>query len=247
VPAAARTVGGPEVRRGAWGTLASGGELDDPWAAPEDELYPTVADPTDAAALPEEFELEFAQGLPVAAFGSALDGPGLVRQVEKVARRHGVGRGVHLGEAALGLVTRQAFEAPAAAVLLRAHRELEKLVLTRRQLELLALLGARYGELFQRGLYHEPALRDVERFAASSQRTVTGTVRVRLSRGVVDVLGVRSPAGLAGPEAWAHGEGAVVVDPRDARGHARVLSIPGRLARRRDERAAAEGGAPEEE
>ncbi len=241
--AARLDLGGPLVRVGAWATTATGGDLDDPWSSPDDELYPTVPDASDAAALAEEFEVEFAQGLPVACCGAALDGPGLLRQVARIARRHGVGRGVHLGEGPLGVVTRVAFEAPAAAVVVLAHAELARLVLTRRQLALKDDLSRTYGDLFLRGLFHEPVMRDIEQFLQSTQRVVTGAVRVRVHRGGVRVVGVRSPAGLAGPEAWADAAGSTAVDPRDASGFARVLALPGRLARGRDERAAREARA----
>lgn len=241
--AARLDLGGPDVRTSAWGSTATGGELDDPWSSPEAEMFPTIPDASEATALPEEFELEFTQGLPTACCGATLDGPSIVRQVAKIARRHGVGRGVHLGEGALGVVTRMAYEAPAAAVILCAHAELERLVLTRRQLSQREALARTYGDLFQRGLFHEPLMRDLERFFDSTQRTVTGTVRLRIQRGATSVVGVRSPAGLAGPEAWANAEGETSVDARDARGFARVVALPGRAARRRDERAAIEGGA----
>jgi argininosuccinate synthase len=241
--AARLDLGAPRVRTSAWGSTATGGELDDPWSSPEAELFPTIPDAADASALPEEFEVEFTQGLPTACCGAALDGPSVVRQVTKIARRHGVGRGVHLGEGALGVVARTAYEAPAATVLLLAHGELERLVLTRRQLAQREALARTYGDLFQRGLFLEPLMRDLERFFDSTQRTVTGAVRVRIQRGAAAVVGVRSPAGLAGPEAWANAEGEAGVDARDARGFARVLSLPGRAARQRDERAALEGGA----
>lgn len=240
-PAARVDLGGPAVRVGAWATTATGGELDDPWSAPDDELFPTVPDASDAVALPEEFEVEFAQGLPVTCCGAAQDGPSLLRQVARIARRHGVGRGVHLGEGALGVVTRVAFEAPAAAVIVLAHAELSRLVLTRRQLALKDTLSRTYGDLFVRGLFHEPLMRDLEQCFQSMQRVVTGAVRLRLHRGAARVVGVRSPAGLAGPEAWA--DGATAVDPGDARGFARVMALSGRLARGRDERAAREARA----
>lgn len=242
-PAARVDLGGPVVHVGAWATTASGGDLDDPWSSPEDELFPTVPEASEAAALAEEFEVEFAQGLPVTCCGAALDGPSLLRQVARIARRHGVGRGVHLGEGALGVVNRVAFEAPAAAVLLLAHAELSRLVLTRRQLALKDTLSRTYGDLFVRGLVHEPLMRDIEQFFQSTQRVVTGAVRLRVHRGAARVVGVRSPAGLAGPEAWADEAGATAVDPRDARGFARVVALPGRLARGRDERAAREARA----
>lgn len=230
-------LGGPEVRAGAWGSLATGGELEDPWSSPEDEVYPTVPSAGDAAELSEEFELEFTEGLPTACCGAAQDGPALVRSVAKLARRHGVGRGLLLAEGPLGVVSRVAFEAPAAVVLVRAHQELSRLVLTRHQLALQETLSRAYADLFHRGLPHEPALRDIERFLESTQRVVTGTVRVRLHRAALSIVGVRSPAGLAGPEAWA---AAAAIEARDARGWARVAALPGRTARCRDERAARE-------
>ena len=231
------------VNAGLWGTTAGGGELHDPWEPAGEEAYPLVVAPWDAADLPEELDIEFTRGVPTAVCGQACDGPALTRQLNKIGRRHGVGRGVHVGDTVLGLKGRIAFEAPAALILIAAHRELEKITLTGGQLIQKDHLALTYGDHFHRGLFHEPVMRDIEAFLDSSQRTVTGTVRVRLYRGSVDVLGVQSPFSLMDPDIGRYGESARLWDGRDARGFARLLGIPGEVASRRDRKAAARAAA----
>jgi len=174
-----------------WGTTARGGELADPWAPPPDEAFPSVAAPWDAEPLPEEFDVEFARGLPVVAFGSPGPGVGLVAQLARFGRRHGLGRRLLTGRDA-GRATRIAVEAPAAVVLVAAHRELEELLLSERQLLTKGQLARTYADLFARGRYHDPIGRDLEAFFASTQRGVDGTVRLRAYRGNLEVIGVEA-------------------------------------------------------
>ena len=231
------------VNAGLWGTTAGGGELHDPWEPAGEEAYPLVTAPWDAADLPEELDIEFTRGVPTAVCGQPCDGPSLTRQLNKIGRRHGVGRGVHVGDTVLGLKGRIAFEAPAAVILIAAHRELEKITLTGRQMLLKDQLGLTYGDYFHRGLYHEPVMRDLEAFLDSTQRPVSGTARIRLYRGNVDVLGVQSQLSLMDPEIGRYGEQARLWDGRDARGFARLVGIPGEVASRRDRKAARSSGA----
>ncbi len=235
--------GSYSINAGLWGTTAGGGELHDPFAAPDDDAYPLVTPPWEAAELPEEVDIDFERGVPTSVGGGAGDGVTLVAQLNALGRRHGVGRGIHLGDTVLGLKGRIAFEAPAALILVAAHRELEKLVLTGAQQLVKDQLALTYGDLFHRGLYHDPVMRDIEALFESSQRHVSGTARVRLYRGHVDVLGVTSPATLIDPTLGRYGEEAALWDGRDARGFALLLGVPSTLAARRDRRLEAPAGA----
>jgi argininosuccinate synthase len=130
----------------------------------------------------------------------------------------------------LGIKGRVAFEAPAAEILLAAHRELEKLVLTEEQRVLKDQLGEQYGRRLHQGLMHDPVQRDIEALFASTRARVTGSVRVRVSGGSVLVEGVESPFSLMAASDARYGERAARgTDPRAALGFARVLAEPARL------------------
>lgn len=219
------------VERSPWGSTARGGDLaEGAWDPPQDEAWPGVVAPWDAAELPEELDLDLERGLPTSACGQPADGPAVVRLLGRMGARHGVGRGVRLGEGPLGEPARTAFEAPALLILIAAHRELEKVVLTRRQRLAKDALALTYGDLFARGLWHEPLLRDLEALFESTQRLVTGRARVRLYRGAVEVVGVESPHALA----RAASPRPARELGRDAAGFARVQAAAAAAARRRD-------------
>jgi argininosuccinate synthase len=224
------------INAGLWGTTAGGGELHEPWEAPSDDAYPLVVPPQEAIDVAEELDLEFVSGMPRGGWGAEKAGVDLVRRLNEIGRRHGVGRGIHLGDTVIGVKGRIAFEAPAALILITAHRELEKLVLTSWQRLLKDQLALTYGQLFHEGLYHEPAMRDMEAHFDKANEKVTGTVRVRLYRGNVDVLGVKSPYSLIDKGVATYGEVAKLWDGRDAKGFAKIFGVPSLLAARRDAR-----------
>ena len=165
----------------------------------------------------------------VAGGGESLDPVALIERVESTAAPFGIGRGIHLGETILGIKGRVAFEAPAAEVLLSAHRELEKLVLTGRQLRVKEGIAAQYGDLVHEGQHLEPVCRDLEAFLLSSQTRVTGEVHLLLRPGALFVEGVESPFSLLAASRGAYGEAAGEWTAADARGFARLAALPGEL------------------
>ena len=178
---------------------------------------------------PARHRLAFDHGVPVAFDGVALDPVALIEAVEQAAAPYGIGRGIHLGETILGIKGRVAFEAPAAEVILSAHRELEKLVLTGRQLRVKEGIAAQYGDLVHEGQHLEPVCRDLEAFLASSQARVSGTVHLLLRPGALFVEGVESPFSLLAASRGAYGEAAGEWSAADARGFARLVALPGEL------------------
>ena len=176
--------------------------------------------------------LDFENGFPTALDGERMDGVALIERLNLEAGALGVGRGYHLGDTVLGIKGRIAFEAPAAEVVLGAHRELEKLVLTEDQRLYKDQLGDVYGRKLHQGLFHDPFLRDVEAFFASSQARVQGTVWVRLVGGRALVEGLESPFGMLEVSDARYGERpSRDADPAGAVGLARILAEPGRLHR----------------
>lgn len=220
------------VNRGLWGTTYGGSWTHDPWAAPPDDAWgePAPAPPA------RDVVISWSDGLPVALDGAAMAGPDLVEALGETVRAYGIGRGIHLGETVLGIKGRIAFEAGSPLVLIAAHRELEKLVLTRWQLFWKDHLGRFYGERLHEGQHLDPVLRDIEALMASSQRAVAGDTRVRLDEGRFLVTGVRSPHALLRDEAGRYGEAPALWNGDEARAFAKIAAIPSMLATARSGR-----------
>jgi argininosuccinate synthase len=216
------------VNAGLWGTTWGGGWTHDSWAGPPPELLDPPAD----APAPQEIVLGWSAGLPVSLEGERLPGPELVEQVGSLTHRYGIGRHTHLGETALGIKGRIGFEAGAALLLIHAHRELEKLVLTRWQSFWKDQLGKFYGDRLHEGQYFDPALRDIEALITSSQARVAGDTRILLAPGRFQVTGVRSPFSLMDPAVATYGEEPRLWTGDEARAFARVAAIPSLLAAR---------------
>jgi argininosuccinate synthase len=195
-----------------------------------------TASPAAARAEPEEVVVGFEAGLPVSLDGKKTDGVALLRALNERGGAHGVGRGVHVGDTILGLKGRLAFEAPGPLILIRAHRELEKLVQTRWQAHWRDLAGSFYGSFLHEGLYYDPVMRDLEALLDSANARVTGEVRVRLWKGSYDVVGTRSPQSLFDRDVATYGEAAKAWTGADAAGFSRIYGIPSMLAALRDRR-----------
>jgi argininosuccinate synthase len=216
------------INRGLWGTTWGGGWTHDSWAGPPAEL---IEPPADAPAS-AELVVGWAMGLPVSLDGESLAGADLIDRLGAIAESYGIGRAIHVGETALGIKGRIGFEAGSALLLIAAHRELEKLVLTRWQTFWKDQLGRFYGDRLHEGQYFDPALRDIEALITSSQQRVTGETRVRLWPGRFQVVGTRSPFSMMDPAVATYGEEHRLWTGDEARDFARVSAIPSLLALR---------------
>ena len=225
VPAKA---GAYSINRGLWGTTWGGGWTHDTWAGPPPEL---IEPPADAPAA-REVILGWEQGLPVTLDAVPLEGPSLVARLGDLSEAYGIGRNIHVGETALGIKGRIGFEAGAALLLIQAHRELEKLVLTKWQVFWKDSLGRFYGDRLHEGQYFDPALRDIEAMFTSSQQRVKGETRVRLSAGRTQVTGARSPYSMMDRAVATYGEENRLWTGEEARDFSRIVAIPSLLAQR---------------
>ena len=220
------------INRGLWGVTIGGRET-----LTSADSIPESAWVLSAGALenplPEEsHDLDFEAGVPVRWNGESMAPVDLIETLESAGRRFGIGRGIHVGDTILGTKGRVAYEAPAAEILLCAHRELEKLTLGAGQMRVKDTLAAVYGDLVHEGKHLDPVCRDIEAFFDSSQERVSGRVHVVLRPGGVWIRGVESHYSLLAASRGVYGESAGEWSPRDALGAARVMSLPGMLHNR---------------
>ena len=194
------------INRGLWGATIGGGTTHRSDGELPEEAYLLTCGRDAWPQEPETVRIRFEQGVPTALDGEALDPVQLITALETRAGKHGVGRGVHVGDTIVGIKGRVAFEAPAAVVLVAAHRELEKLVLSRGQLMWKRTLGDQYAAGLHEGRFFDPLMRDIEAFLTSSQQRVTGEVIVRLFAGQGVATGATSPYSLLDQAGARYGE-----------------------------------------
>lgn len=216
------------INEGLWGTSIGGGETHNPWSELPEQAFPGGVIKDDQA--PTTLTIGFTQGIPTALDGQAMSPVELITRLNEVGRQYGIGRGVHLGDTILGIKGRVGFEAPAAHLLITAHRELEKLVLTGKQLFWKEQMGNLYGTLLHEGHFFDPLARDVEAFLTSSQRPVTGEARLRLHPRTFNVLGIQSPRALMNAKVAAYGEGSAFWTGAEAAGFAKIYGVSQLLA-----------------
>lgn len=220
------------INRGLWGVTIGGREtLTSEGALPE-SAWLLSRDAFAQSREPERVTIGFEQGVPVSLDGQAFDPVELIDALEARGGSFGIGRGIHLGDTVLGTKGRVAFEAPAAEILITAHRELEKLVLSALQIRIKDTLSLAYGDFVHEGKQLDLACRDIEAAFDSSQRRVTGVVHVLLRQGSLFVEGVESPHSLMAASSGVYGEAAGEWQPADALGYAKMLSLPGTLQTR---------------
>jgi len=218
------------VNRGLWGTTLGGGWTHDPWQGPPADAW---GDPGVASAAAEKLIIGWKEGLPIALDGERLAGWRLVEALDERLRPHAIGRGIHLGETVLGIKGRIGFEAGPALVLVAAHRELEKLVLTRWQMFWKDHLAQFWGDRLHEGQAFDPVMRDIEALVTSSQQRVEGETRVELFAGAFRVTGVRSPFSLMDAGVARYGESNALWTGDEARAFAKLAAVPSLLAARK--------------
>jgi argininosuccinate synthase len=234
---------------GILGTTIGGEETYGSWEYLPEEAWPSTRSIADAPEQPVELLLSFERGLPtgceiaggpgdapvdVADVAIGVPGYDTLAMLNRLGGMHGVGRGIHTGQTIMGIAGRLGFEAPGMLILIAAHRELERLVLTNGQQTLKASLGSTFGDMLHEGRYYDPLLNDIRAFLDSSQDRVIGDVRLRLHKGNVITLGARSPFSLldAGRRLGStYGHGSTLWTGEEARAFAHVYSTSGVLAR----------------
>ncbi|MCI0778396.1 MAG: argininosuccinate synthase [Chloroflexi bacterium] len=179
-----------------WGRSVEAGDLEDPWVEPPEEAYAWTVSADGAPDEARYVEIAFRQGVPTSVDGEELGGVALIELLNEAAGSHGVGRIDHVENRLVGIKSREVYEAPAAVVLHQAHRALEALCLTKDQSRFKERLAQEYADVVYNGLWFSSHRRDLDAYVASSQRHVSGTVRVRLHKGASTVAGRSSDSSL---------------------------------------------------
>ena len=208
-----------------WGRSIEAGPLEDPWHEPTEDVYMWTKPLQDTPDVPGYVDIEFLKGLPIALDGEEVGGVDMIHQLNVTAGEHGIGRLDHLENRLVGIKSREVYEAPAAVVLHAAHKGLEALTLSKEQARLKARMAQEYADVVYNGLWYTAHRRDLDTYVASTQRYVSGTVRVKLHKGTCTVAGRRSPHALYRHELATYGQGDTF-DQRAAEGFISIYGLP---------------------
>lgn len=179
-----------------WGRSIEGGRLEEPDFTPPEEIFQWTLSAEKAAATPTEISIQFKNGVPVSLNNEVLSPARLIIQLNKIAGDNAIGRIDIMEDRMMGLKVRENYECPAATVLLKAHKAIENLVLTRDEIRFKSVIDLEWSKLAYEGLWWDPFKTDLEAFIASTQMRVNGNVRLKLYKGQVTVLGRSSPWAL---------------------------------------------------
>ena len=196
IPVPATTASPYSVDENLWGRSSECGALEDPWSEPPRDVFAWTKPLEEAPGQPDYVEIGFEKGIPLSLDDKKLDGVTLVQMIHELAGEHGIGRIDHVENRLVGIKSREVYEAPAATVLLKAHQALEDLVLTKEQLRFKAKVASEYADLIYDGLWFTGHRQDLAAYVESSQKYVTGAVKVKLSKGNCQVVGRKSPYSL---------------------------------------------------
>lgn len=205
-----------------------GGILEDPYREPDDSMFILTKSPEEAPDTPTYIEIDFEQGIPVAIDGEKLGPVPLMKKLNKLAGDNGVGRIDIVENRLVGIKSRGVYETPAGTVLLAAHRDLESITLDRDTQHLKDSLAGEYATLVYNGLWFTKKREALDAFIDETQKSVTGTVRVKLYKGNAIVVGRKSPETLYEPDI-ATFDASELYDQKDASGFLRIFGLPSRV------------------
>jgi argininosuccinate synthase len=179
-----------------WGRSIECGVLEDASKEPPEDAFEWTVSPEKAPDKPEYVTIQFEAGVPVALNGKKLDPLTLIETLNKTAGKHGIGRIDHIEDRLVGIKSREIYECPAATVIIEAHKDLEKMVLTRHEVLFKQQIDAQWTFLAYAGLWVEPLKEDLDAFINKTQEKVNGEVRVKLYKGGLQIVGRSSPMSL---------------------------------------------------
>jgi len=212
-----------------WGRAIECGVLEDPWTEPPEDIFEWTEGVDESPNAPEYVEIGFDQGKPVSLNGANLDLIDIIAMLNEVAGKHGVGRIDLIENRLVGIKSREVYEAPAAVVLIKAHQDLESLVMTKDLMHYKKVVEQHYADLIYNGLWFSPLKIALDAFIDKTQELVTGKVKLKLFKGSAVVVGRESPYSLYSTtlSTYAKGDG---FDHSAAKGFIYVWGLPLKVA-----------------
>ena len=208
-----------------WHLSHEGGDLEDPWNEPKKDLLMVCVNPEDAPDNPEYIEIGFEKGVPVSVNGKKMGAVELVSELNAAGARNGVGIDDIVENRLVGMKSRGVYETPGGRILYTAHGALETLVLDRATMHYKAEVAVKYADLVYDGMWYSPLREALAAFVAETQKTVTGTVRIKLYKGSCKAAGIKSPYSLYS-EALATFGRDEVYNQKDAEGFINLFGLP---------------------
>ncbi len=208
-----------------WHLSHEGGRLEDPWLEPEEEMYQLTTSPEEAPDEPEYVTIEFQQGIPTHVNGVAMGPIELVTTLNQIGARHGIGRVDLVENRLVGIKSHGVYETPGGTILVEAHQALEQLCLDRDTLHYKQLVALKYADLVYNGQWFTPLREALDAFVKVTEQTVTGTVRLKLYKGNVILVGRQAPLSLYREDYATFGEDDVY-NQKDAEGFIKLFGLP---------------------
>jgi len=202
-----------------------GGILEDPWNEPERAMFQLTVEPEDAPDQPEYVEIDFQEGIPKKINGVARGPISLLTELNQIGGRHGVGRVDLVENRLVGMKSRGVYETPGGTLLMEAHQALEQLCLDKETLHYKQTIALKYADLVYNGQWYTPLREALDAFVDATQQDMTGTVRLKLYKGNVMVVGRRSPYSLYREDYATFGE-EDVYNQQDAEGFIKLFGLP---------------------
>ncbi|RME85460.1 MAG: argininosuccinate synthase, partial [Caldilineae bacterium] len=182
--------------RNLWHMSHEGGLLEDPWNEPEEEMYTLTTSPLEAPDEPEYVEIDFKEGIPIRVNGVARGPVALLEELNALGAKHGIGRVDLVENRLVGMKSHGIYETPGGTLLYEAHAALEQLCLDKDTLHFKQHVGLRYAELVYNGQWFTPLREVLDAFGATTEKNITGTVRLKLYKGNAILVGRKSPYSL---------------------------------------------------
>ncbi len=211
--------------RNIWHMSHEGGILEDPWLEPEEDMYTLSKSPYGAPQTPEEVVIEFEKGIPVGVNGLKLSAVELMEQLNALGGKHGIGRIDIVENRLVGMKSHGIYETPGGTILYKAHEELEGICLDKDTLHYKQMISLRYAELVYDGKWFSPLRQALDSFVQSTQKNITGSVRLKLFKGNIIVCGRQSPFSLYREDYASFGH-MDIYDQQDAKGFINLWGLP---------------------
>ena len=213
------------IDKNLWGISIESGKLEDPWFEPTEDIYQMTKGLNKTPGKPAYLNIYFEKGIPKKINGASLDPVKLVAKLNEIGGKYGVGRTDMIEDRLVGIKSREVYEAPAAAILLEAHKALEQLTLDRATIQFKEKVSLEYSRLIYDGLWYSPLKEALDKFIDKTQSKVTGTVKIKLFKGHAVCVGRKSPYALYKKELATYGEGDIF-DQSLAKGFIEIFGLP---------------------